>query len=156
AQLRKKLKRQKGECTWCGKAVPAGGRTWCSRDCVDAFRAEHDWSWIRSQVETRDRGICALCGVDCLKIRRLVRIVRFSEEYTSWRHLDHHYRQQGWGETIARNMWEVDHIVPRVRSGGNELANLRTLCVPCHKASTARLAADRARERRDHVEPSRR
>lgn len=29
--------------------------------------------------------------------------------------------------------FEVDHIVPLAAGGTNELANLRTLCVPCHR-----------------------
>jgi 5-methylcytosine-specific restriction endonuclease McrA len=40
--------------------------------------------------------------------------------------------------------WEADHIVPVVEGGGNELANLRTLCTPCHRDATRTLAGRRA------------
>jgi 5-methylcytosine-specific restriction endonuclease McrA len=33
----------------------------------------------------------------------------------------------------AAEPFEVDHIVRYVDGGSNELENLRTLCVPCHK-----------------------
>ncbi|MBE7519561.1 MAG: HNH endonuclease [Thermoflexaceae bacterium] len=36
--------------------------------------------------------------------------------------------------------FEVDHIVPLAAGGSNELANLRTLCVPCHRRRAARPA----------------
>lgn len=31
---------------------------------------------------------------------------------------------------------EVDHVVPLARGGGNEVANMRPLCAPCHRAAT--------------------
>lgn len=33
---------------------------------------------------------------------------------------------------------EVDHIKARAHGGGDELTNLRAICVPCHKVKTAR------------------
>lgn len=45
--------------------------------------------------------------------------------------------------------WEADHILPVVEGGGEcDLSNLRTLCLPCHRAETAKLAARRAAARR--------
>lgn len=47
------------------------------------------------------------------------------------------------------HLWEMDHIVPVVEGGGGcGLDNLRTLCLACHRAETAALAARRARSRR--------
>ena len=148
ARLRKTLNRQKGECTWCGKPVPPRYRTWCSQVCVDAFRREHDWPYIRTLVLARDHGVCASCGVDCVRLRRLCRMVRHREGWDAWRYLARHYGSLGWPETTVRDMWEAHHIVERVRGGGNELSNLVTVCVPCHKRETARLAAERAAARR--------
>jgi 5-methylcytosine-specific restriction endonuclease McrA len=45
--------------------------------------------------------------------------------------------------------WEADHIVPVIEGGG--LAppeGYRILCIPCHRAETAALAARRAAARR--------
>lgn len=50
---------------------------------------------------------------------------------------------------ISRSLWDADHIVPVIKGGGGcGLENYRTLCQPCHKKETARLAAVRALERR--------
>lgn len=46
-------------------------------------------------------------------------------------------------------VWEMDHIVPVVEGGGScGLENLRTLCVPCHRAVTAELKRRLAESRR--------
>jgi 5-methylcytosine-specific restriction endonuclease McrA len=47
-----------------------------------------------------------------------------------------------------RHAWELDHIVPLADGGTHELANMQTLCRPCHRAKTAREAAERARRRK--------
>lgn len=50
---------------------------------------------------------------------------------------------------VNRSLWDADHIIPVVKGGGGcGLENYRTLCQPCHKTATAKLAADRAKERR--------
>ncbi len=147
--LRKRLDRQKGYCTWCGGPVGKGRRTWCSQSCVNAFREAHDWMHIRGKVLDRDRGVCSMCGCDCERITRLVGLVRWGGDgWESFRHMQSFYRSLGFDRLYGMDLWQADHIVPRVRGGGNELTNLRTLCVPCHKGETARLAADRAAERR--------
>jgi len=43
--------------------------------------------------------------------------------------------------------WEHDHIVPLKDGGSHALDNIQTLCVPCHKAKTAREAIARASRR---------
>lgn len=48
-----------------------------------------------------------------------------------------------------QDLWQADHILERKRGGTNDLANLQTLCVPCHKDKTARFSRERAQERRD-------
>lgn len=45
--------------------------------------------------------------------------------------------------------WEADHIVPVIEGGGEcDISNLRTLCLPCHRAETAKLARRRADARK--------
>jgi len=46
----------------------------------------------------------------------------------------------------------MDHITEVIRGGSNQLENLQTLCQPCHKAKTRRLAHERALERRGEQE----
>lgn len=46
-------------------------------------------------------------------------------------------------------MWDADHIQPVIEGGGGcGLDNLRTLCVACHKAETAKLKRRLAAERK--------
>jgi len=150
-QLRKQLRRLKGECTWCGAKVPVPRRTWCSQTCVDEFRREHDWVWIRSRVHERDHGVCEICGFDSDKMSRIKK---------------HLHRDGGWvGSDYLRkwlwrigfhsggHLWEADHIQPRVLGGMNSMDNLRTLCLPCHERVTTELAASRAADRHDANRP---
>jgi 5-methylcytosine-specific restriction enzyme A len=47
-----------------------------------------------------------------------------------------------WGikQRSRKSLWDADHIVPVVEGGGEcDLANLRTLCLKCHRAATAAL-----------------
>lgn len=46
-------------------------------------------------------------------------------------------------------IWEADHVVPVIEGGGLcDASGYRILCVPCHRAETAALAARRAEARR--------
>lgn len=151
SEYRKLHNRQKGQCTWCGEPVGKGRQTWCSDACVDAWRQAYDWTYIRRQVYQRDAGVCQLCGCDTVRITRLWRHVRqWSYLAAVW--LKKQYQEQGFNQLLYPP-WQADHIVPRVRGGGNELENLRTLCEPCHKVVTAELASERAIERRDAEQP---
>jgi 5-methylcytosine-specific restriction endonuclease McrA len=51
-------------CRWCLAEVPKRSRTWCSNNCVTAFKAENDWATIKGIVRRRSGGLCALCGCD--------------------------------------------------------------------------------------------
>lgn len=57
-------------------------------------------------------------------------------------------REQGFDPTCRKSFWDMDHIKEVVRGGDYQIDNLQTLCQPCHKAKTKRLAAERAAERR--------
>lgn len=140
--------RQPGQCTWCGAPVPKGRKKWCGDTCVDEFRAQNEWAFVRKLVFKRDRGICKHCGCDTIQLQRLCRLVRSREGFDTYRHLCDWLRHHGHHDVVVRDQWEADHIVERVRGGGNELTNLRTLCLECHKRETARLAAELATERK--------
>jgi len=61
-----------------------------------------------------------------------------------------------------KTWWDMDHRQPVIEGGGvvarmtaeEVLANLRTLCQPCHKRATAELAGRRAAARRNDAQPS--
>lgn len=86
-------------CKVCGKSLPPRRRAYCSDECW----CRNTPSIMRDQVFARDRGICALCGLDTAKLTR---------KYLG----NSHY-------------WEADHIVPVSEGGGLcGLEGYRTLC----------------------------
>ncbi len=121
-------------CRWCSLEVPSGRRTFCSDFCVEEWRLRSNPGHLRERVFQRDAGVCAACGVDCQaelhhmkKLRGTARLKAMAD----------------WG--VARNrksLWDADHIVPVAEGGGEcDLANMRTLCLKCHRLHTGLLRA---------------
>ena len=133
---RREHNRQRGECTWCGGPVKSPRRTWCSDECVEAWRCLYDWAAVRRSIYRRDKGICADCGCDCEKLSRVlwhVKQTSFTMPMLK-RSLSAEVADQlGFRSVWPNDLWAVHHVEPRHRGGGNEPANLVTLCVPCHK-----------------------
>lgn len=117
-------------CLVCKTPVPPRRSSYCSNECW----LRNNPGMIRRRVETRDKGVCAGCGVQC-----------------QWR--DHPLR---WEDRKAYRLlprWEADHITPVVEGGGLcGVDGYRTLCRACHKSETAQLAARRAMRRRESNE----
>lgn len=136
-------------CRQCGGSIPAKGRrrTFCSAECVHAYKMQTDASYCREKVFERDNGICAKCGIDCLGAENRVACGPkwFREQPNGAARAEwlasRQRRARGTG-----HLWQADHIVPVVEGGGQcDLDNLRTLCTPCHKCETAALARRRAK-----------
>lgn len=162
-------------CRGCGKPVGPGRRTWCGESCVHAYKLRHDGVYLRAQVFKRDRGICAVCGIDAESLRRSsdgwhVRGVWImdhpaphycsnSKLYLDWlRTADSmisvaqarakELRALGW-PSRRRTFWDADHIVEVVNGGGAcDLSNIQTLCCLCHRKKTAALRKDLAESKR--------
>lgn len=116
-------------CRWCGGAIPQGRFTFCGTACVHEWRLRTDPGYLREQVFSRDRGVCALCRLDTDTLRKEKRKL----DYASRRQFE-----KEWG--TRRNLWDADHIVPVIEGGGEcDLSNIRTLCLKCHRAATAQL-----------------
>jgi 5-methylcytosine-specific restriction enzyme A len=125
-------------CRWCSLEVPRGRRTFCSDYCVHEWRLRTDPSYLRDQTFARDRGVCAVCGVDTVAAFNHIRRSRGGARL---RQLQHWCLKS----LNRRSLWDADHKVPVVEGGGAcDLANIRTLCLLCHRKATAQLRARRA------------
>jgi 5-methylcytosine-specific restriction protein A len=116
-------------------------RTFCSNECVHQWRLRSSTSYLRECVFERDKGICAVCRIDTHKHRRKVMRLPFAERMRELKSLiDRGVIHRG-----RKSWWEADHILPVVEGGDSNLENMRTLCIPCHRAATAELRARRTR-----------
>jgi hypothetical protein len=103
-------------CRWCGEPLPKGRRTWCRDRCATAFWNNHWWSQARRAAKRRDKYRCVRCG---------------------------HAPPKGLTRAQRRkDRLEVNHRVPCLGAHGtlscaHHLSNLETLCVSCHRMSTA-------------------
>jgi 5-methylcytosine-specific restriction endonuclease McrA len=106
-------------------------RTFCSDACVHEWRLRSSTSYLRECVFERDRGICAICGIDTVALRRRVLRLPFGRRVLEMRALKITRGRKSW--------WEADHIVAVVEGGDSNLENIRTLCVMCHRGVTSEL-----------------
>lgn len=111
----------------------------------------HEWrlrsstSYLRDCVFERDRGVCALCGLDTVRLRRRVMRMPFAERMRELRALI----ERGAIMRGRRTWWEADHVVAVVEGGDSSLDNVRTLRVACHRGVTRALRVRRYTRNRD-------
>ena len=115
-----------GQCRWCGQLIfKADGQTLNKRAnwhpaCVKEYKLVAWPAVTRRAVFKRDKGVCIKCGHQCAK--------------------------------AGKDVWHLDHIKPLIEAAGDikywTLANLQTLCQPCHHAKTGSEATARAEARR--------
>lgn len=161
-------KLQKGEngrnlCRFCQKEVPKGRITMCSEECAHEYGIRCNPSYARRQVLSRDKGVCVLCGYDCVKLEKRIKklINKISHETYYDRHTKTYKRRRPlWRQRVVdfankhptlfiigrysqvsdKTLWAMDHMLPVVLGGGEcGLDNLRTLCNRCHKEETKKL-----------------
>lgn len=65
----------KGLCRWCGTKVKPPRRSWCSDACVEDFRVRSWPATARAATARRDRGVCAMCGIDTEALEHRVRLM---------------------------------------------------------------------------------
>jgi 5-methylcytosine-specific restriction protein A len=118
-------------CRWCKLEVPPGRFTFCSEWCVEEWKLRTDPGHLREKVFERDRGICSICGLNC--VTELHRIKRLRGAARS-------RAMEEWGIRGRKSIWDADHVVPVAEGGGEcDLSNMRTLCLKCHRIHTAQL-----------------
>lgn len=125
----------------CLQIVPKRFRSYCSKECRENFQIAYFPNYARSAVWNRDQGFCAKCGCDTKLLHRI--LAKFGE-LTTWQEKNAITRELGFNDG---SMWQADHI-QECANGGWGIENFRTLCTPCHKAETARLARELAERRR--------
>jgi 5-methylcytosine-specific restriction protein A len=125
----------RGLCRWCKQEVAGRRRTFCSDPCVHEWRLRSSTSYLRDCVLERDRGVCAICSLDTVRLRRRVMRLPFAKRMAELRAL----QQKGTVLRGRKTWWEADHVVPVVEGGDSNLDNVRTLCIPCHRNVTAEL-----------------
>jgi len=124
----------------------------------------------RQQIMKRDRGICAMCNLDCLTLVKKLQSIEKTHEsdpesMASWREQREQLlcrkEYQHFSSRLSKAMkdglvekalsgkaWQADHIIPVFEGGGQcTITNLRTLCTACHRDVTAEQASKRKRER---------
>ncbi len=124
-----------GLCRWCRGPVVAPRRTFCSGTAARFLRR-----WMAGKTN-RIRVIAEGTGTGCAHeflIRSRPGYARKLVEV----------RDRGVCAICGASSgtWHMDHTLPVVEGGGLAgLENLRTLCQPCHKVETAKLATRRVR-----------
>ena len=116
----------------CGERAAADV---CSDACVHQWRLRSSPTYLRECVFERDRGVCALCGVDTHRSRRRIMRLPFAKRMREIRAL----LERGLIHKRRKSWWEADHITPVVEGGDSNLENMRTLCIPCHRGVTTEL-----------------
>jgi 5-methylcytosine-specific restriction enzyme A len=120
-------------CRWCNLEVPPRRFTFCSDWCVHEWRLRTNPGYLREQVFRRDRGICALCHVDAYA-------AFFDLKRSRGTHRQKLLARWGLTRINRKTLWDADHIVPVIEGGGEcDLANIRTLCLVCHRKETIEL-----------------
>jgi 5-methylcytosine-specific restriction enzyme A len=122
-------------CRWCKTETPKGRRTFCSDRCVHEWKLRADPGYLREKVFERDKGLCAECGADTIALRRDLRKL----DYAARRRFLKEWRLK---EGTRKSFWDADHLIPVAEGGGQcDLANMRTLCLLCHRKATSELRA---------------
>lgn len=116
--------------------------------------------YARKQVFKRDRGVCALCGLDTVTEEQWLALAVNAAWHTgpdAWAAAKEEFARvlgTPYGRRYHGSYWDADHIVPVSQDGGGcGLDNYRTLCLLCHKAVTAKLRKQQALERKQSKEP---
>ena len=118
----------RGECAWCTRPGRKGLK-YCSTECRKDANIRASGQQVKAQVFRRDKGVCAICGMDCVWLQKEYRLIvrEYKHDCELWK---------AWGIWQTNNyvFWEAHHIVS-VNEGGGVcgLDNYQTLCLRCHK-----------------------
>lgn len=149
-------------CRWDQKPVARGRKAYCSDECQIEVDIRTSASALRRHVFQRDKGVCAACGCDTRRLERVASKAMDSyRDLTKWlpafipkpgsasyfgwsgKPVWDVWVSVGFNVRYEGTLWEADHIKELSNGGDGGLDNVQTLCVPCHKAKTRKMHADR-------------
>ena len=134
-------------CCWCQQEIPKGRRSWCSKKCVEEYRAGHDWRYMTKLIRIRDKGLCQKCGIDVIALRKALR--EMTDEFGIQAARQYAATMGIPASRVGKRLFDIDHIIPCALEGTDELTNLRLLCISCHRAATTALQRRLAERRRE-------
>jgi len=125
----------------------------------------------RNLLFCRDNGVCCSCGLDTLKLIDILAnkgaVPAFISDHLKFLIKREHedaprqaaieYQLEQWNVpnrgNVRKSLWDMDHVIPVEEYTGdieylNELSNLQTLCIPCHKKRSAKQAGGRAKRKK--------
>lgn len=127
-------------CRYCSGSIKPPKRTFCSTNCVHEYRLRSSGTYLRQQVYQRDYGICVLCKLDTKELAKQLSILSINDPARDLLLKQHniHKKRKIRLRKNGGGLWDADHIIC-VKDGGGQcgLANIRTLCIKCHKLRTA-------------------
>jgi hypothetical protein len=147
-----------GSCRWCGGADVQKPSVYWHPVCVDAYKAHTDPGHQLELLLTRDGPRCRCCRAGGYRAAGS-HVARpagmgWDEYFKLWRDPEAPGRYTTLGPAIplevdhVRPLWSVAHLPDDERRHFFGPTNLQLLCAACHKAKSAREAAERASIRR--------
>jgi hypothetical protein len=149
-------------CRWCGTEVTPPRRTFCGDDCVHEWSVRSSAAYARTKVWERDKGVCALCGVNTAEQRKHLReefeVQGFRQQPSAEKSKAFYARLRAlkisasrWITADHQGCWDVDHATPvRPRQSADPLPALSPPADPAVAAAAAGQAgAEAARMLRD-------
>ena len=89
----------------CGRPPGKGRRTWHSQECVDRWRWANDPQFVRQKLYERDRGVCAICGVDSVRMELRAMVASgsgWSSGHGYHARIESFHRRNGWSRPVPQ------------------------------------------------------
>src|SRR5690606_9081511 len=110
-------------------AKKAAGR---AKAALLAFADLLESSKLRQDVFMRDRGVCATCGKSTEQLIETAMREDSCSREEAIRALGEFWT----GRWNVKHLWHAEHTIPRAMGGSDDLDNVKTMCICCHKSKT--------------------